>query len=308
MHTIKLIIFMSVLAAMVGTAGAAVIAADDFNSYSVGALDSQGAAGSGWGGAWTASDGANTGDVSVVNYGLSYNAGGISINGGTRAVELIDSSGSHQRLRRALAGDEGTGGSGGDDYYFSFLVNWKAGVIGNGDAATHMVDGYYSGNGSRSDDAMVGMYGATSFDPDRAISADMHQGSGADQVYWPTEVTLDTTYLIVARYWKDPNGAYFDGSVYNKYDKFNRLDVWVNPDTSDNAGTYDLTSQWALTSIPKGDSFDAIILMAWSGLDAGDIVAMDEYTMATTWGDVIPEPATMSMLAFGGLALLRRKK
>jgi len=284
-----------------GVAGATMVATDGFEGYAAGNLDGKGAAGGGWGGAWTASAPGDTGEIVVVDYGLSYSAGGVSVSGGSKAVELIDSTGAHQIMTRGLDAPED-----GSDYYIRFLINWKSGMIHNADAAVTAIDAYYAGNMSRAKEAMTGMYhsGASGY----TISGDAHQGTGADLTYWPNAISMDTTYMVIARYRKDPNGAYYDGTVYNKYNRYNRLDVWVNPDSTDGPGTEDFTSEWDLTSIPKADTFDGAMLWAWSSLDAGDVVAIDEYALGTTWADVIPEPATMSLLALGGLALLHRRK
>ncbi len=300
MYSLRVIVFaLALLAITAGTQGA-IIGADSFE-YATGNLAGNGAASGGWGGAWSASAPADTGEVTVVDGGLSYNAGGISISGGSKSIQLIDSTGAHQQMTRGLDAPEN-----GSDYYIRFLINWKAGTIGNADAAVTAIDAYYANNMSRSDEAMFGIYhnGASGY----SIAGDAHQGSGADIVQWPTAITADTTYLVLARYRKDPNGAYLKDGVYNYYNRYNRLDMWVNPDTSDNENSPDFTSEWPVASLPKADTFDGVIVWAWNSMDAGDIVAIDEYVIATTWGEAIPEPATLSLLAIGAIGLIRRRR
>ena len=299
---LRFISFAACIAALLAiTAGsqAAVVGADSFE-YANGNLDGKGAASGGWGGAWSASAPLDTGEITVVDGGLSYNAGGVTISGGNKSVKMIDSSGVHQKMTRGLDAVET-----GSDYYFRFLINLDAGTIGAVDAAVVTLDAYYTGNLQRSDEAMAGFYGNVA----GQISADVHQGSGGDQVWWPTPIVGDTTYLIIGRYWKDPLGAHFNGTTYNTYNKFNRLDLWVNPDTSDGVGTEDLTSAFTpVTTHPKADVFDGARLWAWNTLDVGEEVLLDEYVLGTTWADVIPEPTTIVLIGLGGLAVIRRRR
>ena len=119
---------------------------------------------------------------------------------------------------------------------------------------------------------------------------------------------MGETYLVVARYWKDPNGAYLKDGTYNYYDRYNTLQVWINPDTTDGLGTHDIESVWPVTSLPKSGDLTGAQIWAWNTLDAGDSILVDEYVMGETWGDVVPEPASLALLGFGGIALIRRRK
>ncbi|MBS3734779.1 MAG: PEP-CTERM sorting domain-containing protein, partial [Phycisphaerae bacterium] len=56
-----------------------------------------------------------------------------------------------------------------------------------------------------------------------------------------------------------------------------------------------------LTTTDYGEYF----FIRGGGSSAG---AVDEIRLGTTWGDVVPEPTTMTLLALCGLGLLRRKR
>ncbi len=304
-HT-QILIASVLLVLVAGTAGAAVVASDDFNSYNAGSLSGQGASGGGWDAGWAGS----TNDITVITTGgLSYDAGGVTISGGDNAVQLVDdASGAIDLATRNL----GTAQN-GSDYYIRYLINWKAGSMGNQDRVTTSVNAYRDlGGGSKSNESTEAWAG---FDWDNGIDklifGDTHQGSGTVPVYSDVDVVVGETYLLVMRYRKDPDGAYFNGTTYNTYNRYNRMDFWVNPDSTDTGETPDFSIEYPLTTVPKCDTFDGITFEAHSSLDVGsDVVLMDEYVIGTTWADVVPvpEPATMTLLALGSVAMLKRRR
>lgn len=85
--------FVSLLTLTVAAFGSPV-SYDDFEDYTIGSSISGG--GDGWLGVWETDSSLDV-DVSVISGGLSYNAGDISISGGSQALQYVaseDSSGS----------------------------------------------------------------------------------------------------------------------------------------------------------------------------------------------------------------------
>ena len=91
------------------------VAHDSFESYTIGSSISGVNGGDGWFGLW-GTDSTRDADVSVVAGGLSYNAGEISISGGTQALQYVASEGgvSNTLISRHAPGM-------GDTIYMSFL-------------------------------------------------------------------------------------------------------------------------------------------------------------------------------------------
>ena len=85
------------------------------------------------------------------------------------------------------------------------------------------------------------------------------------------------------------------------------VDAWVNPDLSTD-----------LSGIAVGGG-DSTLTRGYSGLTSVDrvnvyshndnAIAIDEIRVATTWAEVtVPEPATMVLLAMGGVGMLLRRR
>jgi hypothetical protein len=289
-RTICACISLAVVLAITSAGSAAIIAADDFNSYTTGTLVGQGSAGGGWTGAWTGTDATDAGDVAVVTGGLSYNAGGISIDGGAKSVEVTDVNSVLQTAKRSFTPAQN--GDPGADVFFRFLTSVKAGDTANQEGAL---------TGLLNDATLVcngGIYSNTTPNTDfRAWAA--NSNTHATPADGGTLVAGDV-YLIVARFWVDPDNAYTTT-------QFNRLDLWINPDTTDTLTSYDLSSSRKTTN-SIGTKVNGVFIDAWSQLEDTDVYGIDEYVVGETWADVIPEPATLGLMGLGGLALLRRKK
>ena len=268
--------------------------ADSFE-YATGPLDGKGSAGGGWGGAWAASDASGL-DATVVAGGLSYSAGGITVSGGAKSVELQDTTLIAQKMTRSFASAMDMSGP-GFEVYFRFLASNKTQSLGNQDAGTTGMKGYYNNPGTGDGEAyMSGIYGGA----DEHVAMAASSTSYAPRVIFGGNAVIGQVYLIVGRFWTDPANPFITTMA-------NRLDIWVDPDTTDTLGSFDGTSSRTSAGAAKTHLY-ALYLNAWAQLDPGEVIGYDEYIIATTWADVIPEPATLALLGLGGMGLLIRRR
>ncbi len=82
------------------------------------------------------------------------------------------------------------------------------------------------------------------------------------------------------------------------------IDMWIDPS--------DISSIAALGTADKSFTVNPVTDQAqWTRLRigaGGQTITSESVTAATTFGEAVPEPATMSLLALGGMAMLRRRK
>ena len=173
--------------------------------------------------------------------------------------------------------------AGAGDIYFGldFSVDADPNAVFNGDGEyfVHFKDEGFNFN-TRVD--IVGATGAGDFSV--GIGSD---DSTADAV-WPTDLTFNTTYKLVARYNQTDNQA----EIW--------IDAWLESDPSilgdDKPDPGDTNSQIGLRQ-----SFS----------DLGETITVDNIVVATTFAEAhsgVPEPASVVLMLFGlaGLATRRR--
>ncbi len=284
---ISLLAVCTALLVVTTTSYGAVLASESFSYTASSTLQGNGSAGSGWAGSW--SGGAYANDMTIVAGGLSYNAGGVVINGGATAVQVTDlgSSGNSTETRSLAANPTG-------DVYVRFLVNLGSSTWTNTDNATFQVTGMRSVS-SRKTFSQVGIDVNNAPNPDEEFSALTAPGKSNEV---NADLTVGTTYLVVARFYSNANEAW--GTKYNS------IDLWLNPNL---AGTTGFLGTCQATSDPylSPGQVDGIRLQQFNA-DNGDLVKFDEYVIGESWGDVVvPEPASIAILGLGGMALLRRR-
>jgi hypothetical protein len=103
------------------------------------------------------------------------------------------------------------------------------------------------------------------------------------------------TYLLVGKLWKST------GSTGSNFD---RMSIFVNP-----TNVTELANPFVTASRSSGISTMDTLLGRIARLDPGDQILFDELRIGTTFGDVLPEPASLSaaVLATAGLLMRRRR-
>ncbi|WFB35964.1 PEP-CTERM sorting domain-containing protein [Kiritimatiellota bacterium B12222] len=246
---------------------AELIASDDFNSYSIGELNSKGTISSGWQSTWSAATGSN-----VVNGGLSYSGGDISINGGSQALSITGSN--NYQLNRQF--DTFGTSSGEDAIYFSFLFRQVSGTPA--DFLNFTLDkdqDYELGSG-------IGDLSGTQAE----FSARVKYTVQASET---VSYTSSETYLLVGRVSRDGD----DGDRTHPL-RFDQIELWVNP-TSSSLGTADV-----IFDSSSGMNDISYFGLRSANIGSGDEYLIDELRIGTDFSSiVIPEPSSLLLLGIG---------
>ncbi len=109
--------------------------------------------------------------------------------------------------------------------------------------------------------------------------------SGEPAVEWGTDLDFDTQYQLIISY-------DFDSGVSN---------MWVDPASEASTSVSDISSaSVGLTGVAIRQDF----------ISGGDhaIVSVDAVAAGSDFASVLPEPASLALLALGGITVLRRRK
>lgn len=182
-----------------GLSSAAVIAFDDFNSYAAGALNGQGVAGNGWGGAWTA---ANTTSATVV----AATAGDAPMSGNAvRFTQPNVANAASRTLGSAVSGN----------VWIDFLFQFDQGTINDNDFLALWLGN--SGNvGSNTTVPNIGL--KSNCGNGCNSSFDLFVRLGNTNGVYTTNLTIGRTYRMVGFLQQTGPGA-----------AYNRFDLWVDP-------------------------------------------------------------------------------
>ena len=297
--TVLFVLMSFVLLGGVSAAQGAIVASESWNYGDGSATSVVGQTGgtgfemvTGW---QTNSAAGNTFNADAMDPGtaLSYTSGdsSVSITGGNRALRMsagtLDNTAS-QLVDRGLPTAISAGTT--PELFVSFLMR-----IGPDTDHNHDVFGTGMNNSSGR--------GMATVKNDQWIATPTTWG---DVPAWTTEVPVPgQTYFVVARFFADATASNWEPTN----PLYNRGEIWLDPNFGD-AGTPEAVSLYTSSGLEVPRSLHTIssLTMATERLDPTDVVWLDEYNIGTTWGDVVvPEPMTLTFLAMGGIALLRRR-
>ena len=262
--------------ATAGSANAAIVAQDSFQSYTAPGPLAGNNGGSGWAGAW----GSAGGNPTVIDPATDLVANGN--NGGNRAVQFAanNDNAAYRTLASAQSGD----------IFFSFLFRFDIGTggsIGNNDFLALWFDNVTTGSHTgRPNIGLKSQEGPS--DTDYFVRLSL-----GDEEYSTTQAVVGTTVQLVGRLFKDANANY------------NRMSLWVNPTNSD-LGSPDATAMIGASI----SSFNTVGFRT-TNLDSSDKLLVDQLVLGTDWQDVVvPEPSALVVWAFAmaaGVIGLRRR-
>ena len=263
-----------VLALFAGTANAALLAYESFETEGIGGFD--GTADQ----TWTLGAGMNKHIVGDKD--LSYSGGTLTIDDGDRVFRLF-SGGKDNYFNKAASFDLPSAQTG--PVYFSFL-----GQIATNTFFQPWV-GYSAAGGNQPH------FGSGQVTMD-GRSGDKVAGTLAPVVIPPTVNTADlgnakpAPIFVVAKLFKSGAGNY------------DRMQVVVNPTSTTEPGTWDgdITLDLSVSSL---DRFGIRYGNNAAGENGGWI---DEIRIGTTYAAVVPEPATLALIGVGGIAVLLRRR
>jgi hypothetical protein len=283
--TRTLSVLMGVTALLLAApAMAALVAYDGFGDYAAGTPleNSSGvglSGGTGWTSAWNVID-AYRSTLTILQSGLSYNGGEVRVQGGDRALQLVASGLGNPidyLASRLFSSQTGT-------VYMSML--WRSPTAA--DTANEDFTQFGMSSAVGNPRLSVAHRVNTALDPD---AYQFHARSGtSNNAFTLPNTVAGQTYLLVIRATRTSGN-------------YTSVALWVNPTSLTE------TSPNATSSVDSGTASAAAFMFRTAFLEDADTYIIDELRIGTTWADVVvPEPATLALMALGGVGLLVRRK
>jgi hypothetical protein len=270
------------IAAVSPAAMGALVATDNFESYTAGAQLNALNGGSGFTGAYVV-DPTKLAGVTVVNQSINYTGGTVASFGGNRAAQIAGGNDSNALIARGIPAQTAT------PVYFSFLFN-------NSSASEAFLQFGLENGAAGEPNASVGVQGsAGNGSGSEAFFARVPNG-GSTVFGSPTTFDVaGTTYLVVGKVSKSTGAA-------GAYDT---IDFFVNP-TSQTEGTPNATVTNATATVTSFNNF----VVRSARTDAGSTYTFDNLTIGTTFADVVPtpEPGALGLVGLGAVAGLARRR
>ena len=282
----------AVAAVLSGQAGAAVIAADSFETYAAGsqleANDGTGAnGGTGFTGAWNVTDTGRAG-VTIAAQPLDYNAGAINIDGGNNAL-LVAGVNLNEAAARQFPTQNNT------PVYFSFLYRTNNDQLTSEDFVQVGLSNSATGEPS----ASVGTANNVTGNAPPPVFFVRNPTGAANSVASTIPLEANRTYLVVGKVYQ--TGA---STTYNA------IDLFLDPTTTTEPAV--ATAQ-RIAASGQGPDTVSFFDIRTARHDAGDQYFFDNVTIAGTFEDavgatVVPEPASVGALALAAVGALARRR
>ncbi|MBN2559436.1 MAG: PEP-CTERM sorting domain-containing protein [Phycisphaerae bacterium] len=255
---------------------ASVLVDDNFNAYTQGDLVPQGG--------WLAHSGAGVGPVQVVDSPPCFcPEGGEAGN----AIELFNDGSSEDVSIPAGAIMEA-----GDKWYAGFCLYVEA-VGPMADAGDYFAHFKTSGTYFT---AKVGIQAAEDGVSDYSLYLWQGAGDGdlpGEGIPWANDFMYETCHRVITSYDFDTGD----------------VEMWIDPDCALGAGG---NPSVTITGVYPNNAIEAYAFRQYNYNDPDPVHTIDNLLVATTWDEVccqcVPEPATLSLLGFGALALIRRRR
>ncbi len=255
----------------VGNCGlkAAIVVEDNFDSYT-GAING----GTGGSGAWTMGWSSMFGSTTAISSSvLSYSAGDIDINGGTRSLQITDNNG-NPTLYRKFTPQTGP-------VYFSFLAQLPLSGLGDQFLGIHFTD---SGNGGldNTPSGEVGLFGGSEISPDAIVRAAVYRDTGSRTDASVPYAVGETVFVV---------GKFSDEGIENTTPGiYDLMELWVNPTTF---------TEPAVPSVSAERDTDAGTAVGLTSIDTfavrtanfstgqGEIALIDQLVIGTSYASVV---------------------